>query len=271
MKIIQLKKTLSFSLILITFNIQATSSENKSIKQDNLQLNKVSKSCVAVESERDKKRRLQKGKERADLFVQMDSFTSYFTGFEKKMDDVAPKDTMLYLYASMGISAVGFKTVFTPMLLGVCNTEAAINNKCNYKMDRSGGQMVMETKWENATKYTMTQSIIEEGSLIKRKTMIVSTELPNYWNGTMTLFDEDGSKSETSWSRDTDGTEHYHSESVGATEHSSATFTEYPNCSADVTYVKNDVKITANWTLIGEKTSGSFKSCNKKGCQNGSW
>lgn len=272
MEMTKFKATLGSSLILITFNIYAISPVDKNIDKDNLQSDKFNKSCIGVESEKDKKRRLRRGKERTDIFVQMDSFTSYNKGFEEKMEKISDADNLVYLFASMGIVGVGLQTAFTPMLLGLCNQDAATENKCNYDIDGSdGSKIIIETKWKNALQYTMTQSVIDAGKATKRKKMTVSTELPNYWNGTMSLHDDDGSKSETSWSRSADGTEYYHSESVGATENSSVTFTEYPNCSADITYVKNDVKITANWTLIDEKTTGSFKYCNEKGCHEREW
>ncbi|UTV98097.1 hypothetical protein KDW99_12510 [Marinomonas rhizomae] len=254
------KTILGFSLVFLTFNIYATSSVDKNTNKGNT----VSKSCIVTESETDKKE--------ADLFVRMDSFRSYDGGFNEKMNQVSAKDKMLYAFTSVGIIAVELQTAFTPMLLGFCNKEIAIDNKCNYETWGSdGSQIIIETKWKNATQYTMTQSVRAAEGTAKRKKMTISTELPNYWNGTMTLYGDDGSRSETSWSRSADGTEHYHSESVGSTENSSATFTEYPSCSADMIYIKNDVKITANWSLTGKKTTGKFTYCNEKGCHAGEW
>ncbi len=66
----QFKTALGFSLILVTFNSYATSLQNQNI----------SKSCVSVESEKDKKSRLQRGEERVDIFVGLNSFTAYDEG-----------------------------------------------------------------------------------------------------------------------------------------------------------------------------------------------
>ncbi|GAA5133761.1 hypothetical protein [Thalassotalea piscium] len=225
-----------------------------------------------VESERSKKRRLHTGKERADIFVQMDSFSAYFDGFKEKMDSVPTEDKLIYAYASSGITAIGLQTTFMPILLGYCSTDIAIKNKCNYEMGSSdGGKIVLETTWNSAIQYTMTQSIVDAGATAKIKKMIVSTELPNYWNGSMTIFDKDGSKSDYTWSRSEDGTEYFHSESIGVSKTSSTTFTEYSDCSADVIYTKKDMEIKADWVVINEKTTGKFKYCNKRGCRNGDW
>ncbi|XQW86530.1 hypothetical protein ACOYR1_07365 [Thalassotalea piscium] len=271
MEIKSLKTKLALSIALVAFNSHATSESTDKNNKDNLQRETLSKSCVAIEREHSKKRRLRMGKERVDLFVQLDSFNSYNKGFEEKMKSLSPKDTMIYAFSSMGIIAVGMQTAFTPMLLGLCNEEMAAINQCNYEIPSAdGGKLLIETQWENAKKYTMTQSLpTPNGSKIKK--MIISSELPSYWNGDMTIYTDDGSKTKSTWSRTTDGTEHYHAEKIGGREYSSATFTESPNCSADVKYVKGDIKLTANWTLSGDKTTGTFTYCNLDDCHNGDW
>lgn len=267
MGITQFTKTLCLGLITIAFNLNATPTE-KSINKENPIANKFSKSCSAIESERDKKRRLHRGRERQDLFVHLNSFSSYDEGSTAKMSE----GDLIYSFAFMGIISIEMQTAFTPMLLGFCNKEAAANNKCNYEMGSSDdGQIIIETKWKNAMQYTMTQSVIDAEGVTKRKAMTISSELPNYWNGEMTLYEEDGSKSEIFWSRSADGTENYHSETVGVAKSSRTKFTEYPNCSADIEYINGDIKITANWTLDGAKTTGSFKYCNENGCNTGDW
>ncbi|CAD2224789.1 exported hypothetical protein [Pseudoalteromonas sp. 3J6] len=262
MTIKQFKTALGFSLILVTFHSYATSLQNQNI----------SKSCVSVESEKDKISRLQRGEERVDIFVGLNSFTAYDEGFKQKIKSVPVKEIMPYSFTSIGIIAASMQTVFPVLQLALCNEEYAINNKCNYERNIHGGRLTsMETVWKSDTKYTMTQYVTNAATGTKRIKLIVSSELPNYWNGNMTMFNEDGSKAEVSWSRSDDGTEYYQGRSLGGTDISSITFTEYPNCSAEVKYVKNEVKITANWILVDEKTTGNFLYCNQKGCHNGDW
>lgn len=254
MQMMPFKIVLGLSFILVTFNSYAVSQQDKN----------KSKSCIGIES--------KQGKERADIFVSMDSFNSFDGGFNQKIKQIPIADKMLYSYASIGIIAVSFQTVFPLQQLAWCNEEAASTNKCNYEKQSFDGNLTsIETTWKSDSQYTMTKYSTIARTANKIKKIVVSSELPNYWNGTMTIFDEDGSKAELTWSRSADGTEHYQAHTIGGTDKSSITFTEYANCSADIAYVKNNTKITANWTLAGEKTTGKFKYCNNTGCRNGQW
>ena len=266
-----MKVLMGICFILIAFHFNANSAINKTNPKNDF--NRVSKSCIEIETERERKQRLRKGTEKQDLFVQMNSFSSYMSGFEHKMEQMSEStDGFLYSFASAGILSVEFETVFTPMILAYCNEEDAVKNKCNYKIDNfDGSKIIVETQWKSATKYTMTQSVQQTENSPKKVAAIISSELPNYWNGSMTLFDKDGSKSIANWSRDSNGTEHYHSEANGSDGISSTTFTEYPNCSANIVTIKKGIKITAEWSINENKSTGKFNYCNKNDCDNGSW
>jgi len=254
----QFRTALGFSLILITLDGYAASLQDKNI----------SKSCVGAKDEKDKKNLQQK----EDIFVGLNSFTAYKQGFNQKMKEVPVKDKMLYAYAGIGISAASLQTAFPLLQLALCNEEYAIDNKCHYNKPIYGGHLMgIETNWKTDTQYTMTQYVTSAGSTTKTKKLIISSELPNYWNGSMKLFNDDGSQTELSWSRSDNGTEYYDSRIIGGTDNSSIAFTEYPDCSANTKYVKNDVEITANWSLVGDKTTGKFEYCNKKDCRYGEW